>query len=494
MIRVYIDWNILTNLKNPQQEPYKSILGTITQHKDQLLIPYSPAHLADLLKGWDGSEEKKAITQKDLKLISEITNNHLIAQYWKAPGVKPDIRDPEEFFEEFKQDKNQSLAEIMDFSRFADDFDEDTKKKFEGLMEQMNAIQLDYGQNSESVIEQMQKAMPGMPIQKPGQPFMEFLKEFGVYMDSLMKGHESYGNLRSMLRENLKLDTNISNWEKPYDKLDEYLPKTLLEKSLTEQIEEATKKESTNTSANKLFDTFLHAYAQLDMYGYHPEKLSKKNTYENMTNDGQHAFYAAHCDFFVTNDKRTTAKTSALYEKYEIKTVICNAEEFVEKLTSALRNTSSYADFINDISASAKKSVQDKTFEQIEFNSLPRFKIPLDPKVLNFFNTLLQTTFPNYHSHILARSPQHYGHFIFFREIEAITNEIVRLLGPDMNQKANYDPSIENKMINDGKWGGRRWLFSDSELALTLEEGAFLLVLFDSIKYPHQTENEQTQK
>jgi len=73
----------------------------------------------------------------------------------------------------------------------------------------------------------------------------------------------------------------------------------------------------------------------LNALGYWSEKNSK---FDSFGNDTHHSVYAAHCDYFITNDKRLYHKVKAVYHNYSIKTeVILFNKEFLKaiKLVSA---------------------------------------------------------------------------------------------------------------------------------------------------------------
>ena len=56
---------------------------------------------------------------------------------------------------------------------------------------------------------------------------------------------------------------------------------------------------------NEIYNKITSIYMQLDFVGVHKDKLTHKNGYNNLFNDALHCFYAAHCDIFLTNDKKS---------------------------------------------------------------------------------------------------------------------------------------------------------------------------------------------
>lgn len=66
----------------------------------------------------------------------------------------------------------------------------------------------------------------------------------------------------------------------------------------------------------------------LDIFGFHPEKKNKQIT--NIDTDASHIFYAAHCDYLVSDDKGLIAKAKALYYTYGFATKVIRPKELKE--------------------------------------------------------------------------------------------------------------------------------------------------------------------
>ncbi len=106
----------------------------------------------------------------------------------------------------------------------------------------------------------------------------------------------------------------------------------MLNKSFTELYQDNNKTDiSKNTTYSKLTGIFM----QLDFVGYASDKLTEKNKYDNLFNDALHCFYAAHCDFFLTSDKKTYKKTKAVFESEDIATKVMKPKEFVDYVLNA---------------------------------------------------------------------------------------------------------------------------------------------------------------
>lgn len=100
MIRIYLDWNVISNLKRPENKELKNF---IDKYKDFFLFPYSPAHFKDLMKSFSPDNVH---FEKDLETLEYLSGKHLIM--WGDNGTEPLFGTPQEYFEGEK-DKEDNL-------------------------------------------------------------------------------------------------------------------------------------------------------------------------------------------------------------------------------------------------------------------------------------------------------------------------------------------------------------------------------------------------
>jgi len=74
-----------------------------------------------------------------------------------------------------------------------------------------------------------------------------------------------------------------------------------------------------------LQNRFAGVFEMLDMIGYWKDKYNNKSNYARLW-DASHSFFSSHCDFFVSNDKRTRNKAKVVFEIYGIKTKIITSK------------------------------------------------------------------------------------------------------------------------------------------------------------------------
>ena len=87
------------------------------------------------------------------------------------------------------------------------------------------------------------------------------------------------------------------------------------------------------------FTFFMAASSLLDMIGYKSDKLPKSSNAMNSVNtDAQHAYFAAFCDCFITQDTHLASKASALYNEFGISTKILSPENAIEALDEKIND------------------------------------------------------------------------------------------------------------------------------------------------------------
>jgi len=72
MIRVYLDWNVVSNLKKPE---FKKLKNFIIEYKQNLQFPYTPAHFNDLMKSYRPDNE---LFFEDLNTLEFLSEKHLL--------------------------------------------------------------------------------------------------------------------------------------------------------------------------------------------------------------------------------------------------------------------------------------------------------------------------------------------------------------------------------------------------------------------------------
>ena len=91
---------------------------------------------------------------------------------------------------------------------------------------------------------------------------------------------------------------------------------------------------TSDISENKDYSRIVGTFLKLDFVGYGDQPLNEKNQFDNLFNDALHCFYGAHCDIYVTKDKKSIKKTKAVYQDEQISTRLVKSTELSEYIMS----------------------------------------------------------------------------------------------------------------------------------------------------------------
>ena len=74
-----------------------------------------------------------------------------------------------------------------------------------------------------------------------------------------------------------------------------------------------------------LMNRIAGVFELLDMLGYWKDKEKENSNYARLW-DAQHTFFASYCDYFVTDDKRTSYKAKVAYNIYKKRTKVISSK------------------------------------------------------------------------------------------------------------------------------------------------------------------------
>jgi hypothetical protein len=329
MLKLYFDWNAMAGFRTPTLEPYTSLANIITLNRKSILIPYSPAHLEDLSKGWNKSEKSVEFTKSDLKFIGDFTRNNLYGQFWKEKEVKHVIREPQEFFDSIRDESPLDLANTTDLTQLIDSLEIEESQKEHFRKEVSPYTDFVFGNEYESVHTNPELAYMHDLLPKNGQTMSDFMRQFAGYMQRMLEGHAEFKESRGKIHDGLGLDpSKISNWnENVVEQMNQLLLDSPIQKTLIQMM---TDHQTVSATENPLYEKFTTIYLGLDMMGFRPEPLSPKNAFKNITTDADHAFYGMYFSYFVSNDDRLIDKAKAVYEHLgHTGTTVCTPQQLL---------------------------------------------------------------------------------------------------------------------------------------------------------------------
>lgn len=424
MIRTYFDWNVISCLKKPE---YSELSQFITKHKDCLQFPYSPAHFNDLMKSYS---QENAFFDTDLERLEYLSGKHLLQ--WENNRTAALFCTPKEYFNGIKN--QEDTFSLMDFEKLLADMNEisdefgvtkigdNIKNNFMSLP---SGIEINANNNLLA-----QKIFPNI---NSNSSMWDFFKDFSQFSKTLLHSKESYKDLRRIIgSEGVKLDENAGNWSEDIviERINYFLNKVKIGMTFFEFIDFISKRQ--NKPFNR-FQFFTTAYLLLDMIGYKPDKLRKPtDSIQNIINDAQHSFYAAHCDYFVALDKKLLSKTKVLYKELNISTMILSPEDYIQTLSIVIHKTTLRPhDLVNDAVSYIKKENITESYPIDSENKTETYLVKLPIFYLNFFNfvTCQFCQEKNVIHLVYNRIYTNYSTFVYFTEIESLLDLLTGHLG-----------------------------------------------------------------
>lgn len=457
MIRIYLDWNIISNLKKPE---FLEIKNFIDKNKKHLLFPYSPAHFTDLMKSYNPDNEH---FNTDLETLEYVSGKHHIR--WEESTTKPLFGEPKVFFEHVKD--NEDITDLLDVEKIFNDLDNFGIGKIGTLMKSIFQL----GPSGISITEEnkdlLNKIFPNL---KPDSTTWDLMKDMGVFSQKLVKDREYFKDYRSTMSEKgFKLESNSGNWN--YDEvirnIDDFLLQLNTKMTFLEFVKTSLKyKKEPITN----YDIFTTAYLMLDLIGYKQDKLPKlTDNMQNIQADGEHSFYGAHCDYLVTIDKKLITKSKVLYNEFHISTKILNPSELIEELKNTLDPLAKDINILQEAidfceSESLVESYSSDTNNGVEIRAfkLPRF-------YFNFFNYIILTYYPEQENTVLTfrKVCNNMSNFFYFTEVETLIDSICEYFGyEDKNELAIK----KNEFVHEDKKTVFEWVFKGGVIRLNKEQ------------------------
>jgi hypothetical protein len=466
MIKVYLDWNVMAQIKDGNHQELKDIL--IDNKK--LLKPYSTSHISDILSSFKDDEKQKELINQDLEFISKLTNNAFLFNDGK--NIILDFALPTEYYQQRLDERDLYKDISIDglFGRYEnDELMGGLMKPYLNLLKQipLDNIFKETFENPEAS-QQIETLFPGL---KENPTMDGFFKAFGEMYRNLNED-DKYKDLRKIVQSGLGINRDkIFDSNNPYEILqDKY-----------KQISNSNIQSSANDKhAPEWFNEITNEYIRLDMHGYQEDKVNvtkgRKETFKNTTEDAFHAAFASTCNFYVINDKKSYKKTKQVFEKLQINTLVLKPDEFVKYYDD-------YLDFedpgLNINIPFALLQNGEYTEQQLEDAILRIYYFPFF--LFGFFTKLMLLLPENEEPPILllSRTKPTNG-TTYIMEITRLANEISSLFGEDIQELGE----VKEEEFAETNWVGRNWKLGNLNLRLVSTNGHFQL-------YIKQEESEQ---
>ena len=318
MIRLYLDWNILNQMKNG----YFSDLYNILKFDNRFIIFYSTAHIDDIFASYSEKKEQQVVINADLQFISDFSKNNCILKT-KESAVYFDIISPHKLFE--NRIESEEIIKNFSIDNLAKSFD---NTEFKELAEQaINLlkyipinINLTNALNDSQTSKYLNILFPNL---NENPNFGDLINSF-MEMVKKMNNDTAYDDLRKIFQNGLNINRDkIFDSKNPFDDLVKLLYPISNNgiDGLQEKINEIR-----NINVLNWFDTFANTYINLDIAGFQEDKIgknkNKKQTFKNTMQDAFHSAFASACDIYILNDKRGYRKSIETYKHFNINTKV----------------------------------------------------------------------------------------------------------------------------------------------------------------------------
>lgn len=446
MLRIYLDTNLLTKIDRDEHALFKQCL---LNYSDYLNIVYSSAHITDLEKSSNSD-----LTLKDLTTIKFYSENQCLAKYWGEENIRYDIRDPVEFYES-SRDSSINIKESID------NFNNECDKL--GIENPLNKLNLNF-KNSFDELDLIQSQDGAILFKrfKEHLTFQALFDDISEIFKQSLNSNDYLKKVREIWDKQLprKIIGNVKA-ENVIGYLNEELPKTDFKKSFDELTLDSLKLRFKDESYS-FFDWFVSRYNTLDIVGY---KSDNKSSTLNIVADGFHAFYAAHCDILVSEDKRFRDKATVIYEETGVKTLIFSEKDFcsnIDDLITKIRDESTFTDIIKKIAG-----LEIESFYSIVSTQSTIREYFIGTFFGGYFNYAIWVS-ANNGSIIAAFTKEHktYSKWIYYKELKALIKVFVDLLGPDIYNRNEFSDESQ-EFLQDDSWIGRKWVSESTLITLS---------------------------
>ncbi len=379
MLKVYLDWNVISYLKKPEYKELKEYLQNVSHY---FVFPYTFAHLLDLSRSAKGTI--KYI--EDLNTLTDICGTNLL-EYREDLGCNfPYQCYPKECLE-----NKTSLIEILNNGSAG------FKSLLDNILGQKQSLDLQAFLKSLQIVPPIEYNS-NISIHNVWH-LIAFLLD---YVSNIISDKNLEGQINKIIRE--------KEGEKAISEL-----KKLSKKDVISQIDklcyERTKKhfhdiiyESFQKSNNLSNINYgLVEYISLALCGY---SRDKKSSLLNIYSDALHIHYATYCDLLVTCDEGMIEKAEVEFLRRNSKTQIIS----IDKLSDYLHDELLREYEIGHIEDSVNKfSTPEYRGSNMVFKNVPH-------PIMGLFNSCL--SLPNISGSYVLRINLNPHGYIYYTELE----------------------------------------------------------------------------
>lgn len=472
MIKTYVDWNVMSGMKNGNFPELQEIL----RNKNKFLLLYSTAHIGDIRASISNVYEQEQYVIDDLDYISELTDGYCISNDLKnisigqcdPGGILDDLIQTETLFDDFSID---NLFRPIEGDEIANAMMQMVKNMLKAIP--MDAMLKQAYEHEESA-KMMDKMFPGL---RDDMSMDGFFKAFARMYKNLNET-EDYKELRDTIQTVGINSGHFSPGKNPFELIETAYENKGMGKFTANQYFDKTK------NAPEWFNEITGEYLNLDMHGFKADKIKvnakEKSTFKNTTDDASHTAFASRCEIYITNDDRNYHKTKAVYEKLQIFTKVFKPDEFVDYYRNFL-DFHTFEEHYDSMLEVMRDGQHFRDWQNVDGSYFGTVAYP-PHYFFNFFNKIMIPDSPESPYFLLGKDSSANAYIITLREIEFMANLFIEQYGADIDGKTTFDCNE----LNGDQWGGRRWRLTFGDLQLKRLNGWFQLYFYIETPKPEQ--------
>lgn len=462
MIRIYLDWNVISNLKKPEFQELKEF---IIKHKEHLQFPYSPAHFNDLMKSFKPDNELFFVDLDNLEFLSE---KHLLR--WGKDGIEVLFGTPKEYFEGEKN--REDIFSLMDMEKVFQEIDESTDElgigKMGSLLKmffQLKPTGIEINEENKAILNKM------FPSLHTNSTMWDLMKDIGPFSEKLSQNGDYYKDFRKSIGDQgLKINPSAAgNWgyDEVIKNIDDFLLKLGANMTYLEYIESSLKHKKGPITE---YEYYTAAYLMLDLIGYKADRLPKPtDNMQNIQTDGEHSFYGAYCDFFVASDKKLRVKSKVLYNEFNVSTKIIEPQELISELEKAIHKPLEEISFIEEALSFCKPANLIEAIPVSEENQVETYAFKLPKFYFNFFNYVVYENYAQEEGIILTfkKAFKNFSRFIYYTETERVIESVTDFFGYQNKEERDTKKS---QFVYESQDISFEWYFQGGLIRLIKDE------------------------
>jgi hypothetical protein len=470
MPRIYFDTNVFSNLRNNKEEKFQQLNQLLEIYKDRLSFFFSYAHIRDKRKDFTD------IKFEDFSFMETLVHDNYLAYHSVEKYSSFYLATPLMVYNDNPDDDLKDLLNFFDIQEYDDPGIKSMKLLTKSLFSTVPLPR--HTTDLTTLPENQQQLMTDLlGSDKPDRTLFDLMTNMTVFTRRLFKESGLYKELRNMIYEGINKGSMTLNGNLDFNQA---LVNTPVKKTFLEFVQDNMSR--VDGEKAPFYNFYNSAYNMLDVFGISKDKVTNKNTPDNILTDGMHTYFGHFCDYFVTDDATIKLKANAMYKLFDFPTIVVSVEEFIKTLPDIL------FDWPEDNDWFKKKLVYDlqnsERFEPIEIDEFTVKRLARNHLYLEFFDTILEVNSESISQIVIYKSESNDLSEPNFFEISQIIDRALKIFGEDVGRKQSFD----HHSYKDGQahLAERRWQFDNIIIELThfslINKYALVLTLGDVSK------------